>query len=140
MEEGFSRQALIYAVTGILFLAVVGRRWNFLSWGTLPRWQKIAMPMLLASPILAVGASPLAGMVVQVVFSWSTAVAFMETASKGYSKDPVAAWWIELAGCLLLFASNGWESRSWILPLNSSAVTGACIVAIYAGRKRGRAS
>jgi hypothetical protein len=134
-EEGLSGQAIVYAVTGACFAAVVIRRRRVLGWEGLPRWQRLALPLLVLSPIVTLGASPVVGMSFQVVFSWVTAASFVQTAASGYSRDPVSAWWVELAGCLLLLAANRMETWSWLLPLNSAAVSAACLAAIYFGRR-----
>ena len=136
VEEGFSKQALVFAGTGLFFGGVVMRRRRVLVWRSLPRWQKTALPFLIASPVVTIWADPLAGMLLQTAFAWVTAATFIQTAATGVSRDPLVAWWIELSGCILLFAANDFLTRSWILPLNSSLVTVACLSAIYVGKSK----
>lgn len=136
VEEGFSGQALVFAGSGIFFLAVVLRRIRVLVWRTLPSWQKIALPLLIASPVVTVWTSPLAGILLQSVFGWVTAAAFIQTAASGLSRDPISAWWIQLLGCVSLLLANDFVTWSWVLPLNSSLLTAACLSAIYLGKSR----
>jgi hypothetical protein len=133
-QEGHSGQSFVYATTGVFFLAVVLRRHRALGWEGLPVWQRWALPLLLMSPLVTFWASPLAGMSFQVLFAWATAASFMQTAASGYSRDPLSAWWVELLGCLLLLAANQMETWSWLLPLNSAAVSAACLGSVYVGR------
>jgi hypothetical protein len=128
--EGASNQAYIYFATGLLFILVVLRHARHSKWHALPSWQKSALPILLISPFAAFLLSPGAGIALQVTFSWVTALAFIQTASSGYSRDPVLAWWAETIGCLLLFFANSFLTISWILPLNSAAVSLVCLWSI----------
>lgn len=50
VEEGFSRQAFVFAGTGLFCGVVVLRRRRVLVWQSLPRWQKVSLPFLIASP------------------------------------------------------------------------------------------
>jgi hypothetical protein len=134
VEDGLSRQVLIYAGTGLFFAAVVLRRRRVLVWESLPAWHKISLPFLVASPVVTIWASPLVGIGLQTVFAWVTAGTFIQTAASGSTRDPVSAWWVELTGCVLLLVANDFLSRSWILPLNSSLLSAACLAAIYVGK------
>jgi hypothetical protein len=136
VEDGVCEQAFIFGITGLFFAGVVVRRWRVLRWEALPAWQKTSLPILAISPVVSLWASPLGGIILQAAFAWVTAVTFIQTAASGFSRDHPTAWWIELSGCLLLFAANDFLTRSWILPLNSSLVSAACLAAVYIGRAK----
>jgi len=134
-EEGWSKQAYIYLASTFVFLSVVWRHSGLTNWVALPRWQKYSLPILLVSPAASLSVSPLVGIALQVIFAWVTASAFIQTAMNGYSRDPVSAWWVELAGCVLLTIANEFVTLSWILPLNSALVSAACLIAVIKGSR-----
>lgn len=134
--DGFSQQTIIFGVTALIYSTVVFTQWRKCPWGVIPKWQKLALPLLFVSPIISWVLSPTVGISLQITFSWITAAAFCQTSAQGKTRESTAAWVLHGIGCMGLLAANPFTSSSWMLPGSALMVCLVCITAIRLGKRK----
>lgn len=137
VERGISIQSVTFSGLAILYPAVIFRHRKSLVFSGLPRWQKAALPLLIASPVISAMFTPYWGILAQVVFSTITAAAFCQTAFTGRSEESAFAWTVETVGGGLLAVATFHRFPQSLYTLSGFLISAACLSCILAGRWRG---